>query len=236
MTYLQTEVVKTDEEWEFDYLYRAGKPVGAIFGLQANGLFNSTAEINGHPTQSFGQVKPGDIRYVDQNGDGIIDQNDETMLGSSIPKVTGGLNISFNYKNFTLFGLATGSGGHDRHYANSYYWVYGARKYSEAILNRWTSENASTATYPRLSSQASSNNFRPSSYWLYNNSRIAINRVQLNYDFPQAVSSLLKTQSMGMYIRASNLATIARNSERMEMNIGSEPQYRSWSFGIKALF
>ena len=236
MAYINTEAVTRDELWEYDYQYRAGNPVNALFGLEAEGLFLDEADINSHAVQSFGTVQPGDIKYADQNDDGVVDLNDQVMIGNNAPDIAGGLNIRLTYKNFTLFGIATAQNGADRYYDNQYYWVYGDRKYSEAVLNRWTPETAATATYPRLTSQANSNNYRPSTYWLYDNSRITLDRVQLNYDFPTNFGSGLGINRFGLYVRASNLVTLAENQDRITLNVGSEPQYRSYSLGLKVLF
>jgi len=233
--FLKTKVKKTDEIWEFDYQYRTGKPVNAIFGLEASGLFKDQNEIDNHSTQMYGIVAPGDIKYVDQNNDKIIDDNDIIMLGSSTPDFYGGLNLKLAYKNFTLFGIASTMQGVERTFSNSYYWVYGDRKYSEEVLNRWTQSTASTATYPRLTTINTSNNFRTSSFWLYDNSRVSIDRVQLTYDIPKTINSL-HINKLSFYVRGSNLSTISKNSKRMELNVGSEPQYRFYSIGVKAIF
>jgi TonB-linked SusC/RagA family outer membrane protein len=235
LSYLKTEVLKASEIWEYDYQYQKGKPVNAIFGLESMGLFRDADDINSHATQMFGPVAPGDIKYVDQNDDGVIDDNDRIMIGSSTPDFYGGLNIKLRYKNFTLFGIVTAMQGAKRIYNNSYYWVYGDRKYSEHVLNRWTENTASTATYPRLSTLDNSNNFRNSTYWLYDNSRLDVDRIQFSYNLKKSINSL-KIDKLSFYIRGSHLATISKNRERMNLNIGSEPQYRFYSIGVKALF
>jgi TonB-linked SusC/RagA family outer membrane protein len=236
MLFLNSEVVKRDEFYGEDYLYRAGKSTGAIFGLEALGLFKDDADIAGHATQSFGTVKPGDIKYKDQNGDGNVDTNDAIMIGNSLADFAGAFTLRMNYKNLTLFALSSVALGGQAQYNDSYYWVDGDVKYSETVLKYWTPETAATATYPRLSSKTNSNNFRTSTYWLENNSRITLDRVQLTYDFPTSLASKLFTKNFSCYIRASNLLTIAENKDKMELRIGSEPQYRYYSIGVKAMF
>jgi TonB-linked SusC/RagA family outer membrane protein len=235
LVYLKTEVLQKDEIYQYEYQYRTGKPVSAIFGLEAIGLFEDQDDINEHAIQYFGEVQPGDIKYKDQNNDGVIDQNDEIMIGNSLPNLSGGMNFTLKYKNLALFVLATGVNGSSQYYNNSYYWVYGERKYSVEVLDRWTPETALTATYPRLSSGGNSNNFRGSDFWLYNNSGITINRVQLTYDIPGLASGFTIKQ-FGLYLRADNVACIAKNRDRIELNVGSQPQYRSYLIGLKALF
>ena len=104
------------------------------------------------------------------------------------------------------------------------------------MLNRWTPATAATATYPRLTSRANNNNFRQSSFWLYDDSRVSIARVQLSYELPASLATRLKTKGFGVFLRASNLATFSENREKMELNIGGEPQYRYYAAGVKASF
>jgi hypothetical protein len=103
-----SENLKVAENVEYDYLRREGKYTDGLWGLQCLGYFNSNDEIANSPTSSFGKVKPGDLKYVDQNGDGKIDSQDEVELGRWSAKFTGGLNLTLKYKNFTLFTMLTG--------------------------------------------------------------------------------------------------------------------------------
>jgi hypothetical protein len=241
-TYLSSELVKTDEDWDNDYQFRAGNRTDGMWGLQADGLFMDDAEIASHESQDFfGQYRPGDIKYVDQNNDGIIDPNDIILLGNFRPDYSLGLHLRLNYGNFSFFTLLTGSFGHESYSDSEYYWVYGERKYSEVVLDRWAYDpingidTRESATYPRLSSGASSNNFRHSSFWLYDNSRISINRIQLSYDI-QSVASRLNAKNLGLYIRTENLAMFAKNRDKIQLNHNSEPQYTNYSIGIRAIF
>lgn len=236
MTFLKTEVVKADENYAFDYQKRTGKPVPAIFGLEALGLFQDAADIAGSPVQSFGSVSPGDIKYKDQNGDNVINAQDEVKIGESTPNFVGALNLTLRYKNFSLFAIASERSGIKGYYNSNYYWVYGDLKYSDVVRNRWTPATASTATYPRLTSQANSNNSRASTFWLYDLSKIAIDRLQLTYNIPNNLSSKLSIKNLDLYVRASNIATFAKNSDKMQLNIGSEPQYRYYEVGLKTNF
>jgi hypothetical protein len=236
LMFAKSEVVQRDEMWGYDYLKRAGKASSATFGLEALGLFKDAQDISGSPVQSFGVVQPGDIKYRDQNKDGKVDADDEVMIGKGAPDFSGGFTVKLQYKNLSLFALATATQGGDRYFNNAYYQVYGDRKFSDVVLNRWTPATAATATYPRLTSRANNNNFRQSSFWLYDNSRLNLSRIQLSYELPASLASRLKTKGFGVFLRASNLATFSKNSEKMELNIGSEPQYRFYAAGLKASF
>ncbi len=236
MTIYQTEATKRDEYWTEQYLYRVGNPINAYWGLEAIGLFEDESDILSHPTQEFGEVQPGDIKYKDQNNDGVVNDNDIIMLRNASSTFVGGVSLRLNYNNFSLYVHSTFRDGSYSMSSNSYYWVYGDRKYSEVVKNRWTEETSKTATYPRLSANDNNNNFRTSSYWLYDNSLISIDRIQLNYSFPRSLSSKLFTQNLKIYARASNLMTFAKNKDKLQLNVGAEPQYKFYALGLQVNF
>ena len=89
--YVTSKRTKVDEVYNNAYQYRQGKPVDASFGLEAMGLFKDQAEINASPIQSFGTVRPGDIKYKDQNGDGVVDDNDQIYLRRYQTPLSGGV-------------------------------------------------------------------------------------------------------------------------------------------------
>ena len=234
--YANSEVLRMDEIYANPYQYRRGRPVDALFGLVADGLFMDEAEIANHPVQAFGTVKPGDIKYVDQNDDNIIDVNDEVQIGRSQPTFSYGLNLKVSFKNFTLFALGTGSTGSNAYIGGNYYWVDGNDKYSEYALNRWTEATKTTATYPRLSSLASTNNFRNSTFWMYRDNYFSLDRMQLTFDMPYATSRALRMQKLSLFVSGSQLLNVSKNKEIRELRVGTEPYYRSFSVGVKTVF
>lgn len=232
-TYVTTRALKRDELFVDLYRNRAGKPTDAIFGLESEGLFASENDIAGHASQKFGETKPGDIKYKDQNQDGVIDDRDEVMIGRWTNPFTGGLNLTAQVKGFTLFVLATGSFGGTGIKNNNYYWVSGATKYSAVVRDSWTEETRNTAIYPRLSTLGSDNNFRNSDFWSYSTDRINISKVQLTYEIPGRVLKNSFLKGINIYASGSNLLTISKNREVMELNISSTPQTRFYNMGIK---
>ena len=229
------------ENVEYDYLRREGKYTDGLWGLQCLGYYNSQDEIdNAEAKSSFGDVKPGDLKYVDQNGDGTIDSKDEVELGRWSAKFTGGLNLTLKYKNFTLFAMLTSQFGGKALKNDTYNWVYGERKYSDVVLGAWTAEkfaNGESISYPRLTTQGGDNNFRASDYWMYSTDRVDLQRVQLTYDFDKKIfgdNSIVK--GLQVYVNGSSLLTIAGEREQMERNVGSAPQTRSFTLGAKVQF
>jgi TonB-linked SusC/RagA family outer membrane protein len=234
-TRLFSETVITDESWNNDYQYRAGKRTDGMWGLQAAGFFIDNNDISASVPQSFGTVKPGDIKYVDQNNDNIIDQNDIVLIGNNRPDFSAGVNLRLSYGNFSFFVLASGAFGHESYANSDYYWVYGNRKYSDVVLDRWTEATSPTAKYPRLTSLSSSNNFRNSTFWIYDSSRISINRMQLTYDI-KPLAAKLNANNIGLYLRTENLRMFAKNRDKIQLNHNTEPQYTNYSIGIRAIF
>ena len=236
--YFDTEASKRAEMYEDEYQNRQGKPIDAIWGLESDGFFMNQDEIENSPTQAFGQTQPGDIKYIDQNGDGVVNDQDQVYLGKAGwngAPLSFGFHSSVQWKDWTLFVLATGQTGAYAMKNSSYFWIDGEDKYSVVARDRWTPETANTATYPRLTTQTSSNNYRSSDFWMYSTDRIDLAKVQLSYDIsfsgPRKMFDELK-----IYASGANLLTISSESEIMELNIGGAPQTRFYNLGVKALF
>jgi len=234
--YATSNMVKRDEIWEYDYQYREGRPVDAVYGLEAIGFFRDASDITNSPSQMFGEVAPGDIKYADQNDDDIIDENDMIKIGNSQARFSYGLNVNLKYRNFNLFAIGNGRIGSDAMYSGDYFWVQGNDKYSEEVLGRWTPSTAESATYPKLTSKSSANNFRTSTFWLYNNNYFTLNRVQLTYDVARSFANKVFMKDLCIYLRGDNLARLSEDSEKRQLRIGQEPLYRSYALGVRMMF
>ncbi|MBC3758649.1 SusC/RagA family TonB-linked outer membrane protein [Hyunsoonleella sp. SJ7] len=248
--YSQTEAIKRSEINEFDYQNRVGRELSSIFGLVDQGFYaetDFTTDANGRrtlnaglPVPRFGSVQPGDIKYVDQNGDGNIDQDDQVEIGQSSSPWTYAINLNLNYKRFNLFVLGTGQTGAEGNKLNNnfneYYSVDGNDKYSEVVLGRWTPETASTATYPRLSAGTNQNNFRTSTFWLYDNSFFGITRAQLTYEFTDALCDKIGVEDFSLNFQGTNLVEVAENRDVRQLRIGSSPLTRTYTLGLRMSF
>ena len=173
-----------DEVANESYLLRQGRALDATYGYVCEGFFQDQADIEKHAKQTFGTVRPGDLKYKDINGDGVINSDDQIDLGAggwSTSPFTFGLNLTLKYKNFTLFAMGSGQTGAVAFKNNSYYWNRGTSKFSEIVMGRWTEETKGTATYPRLSTSNGDNNFRNSTFWMYKNNVFRLSNVQLTY-------------------------------------------------------
>jgi TonB-linked SusC/RagA family outer membrane protein len=236
MLYVTSKRMIVDEAYDFDYLNRKGLPKDATFGLEAIGLFQNQQEITNSPIQTFGTVRPGDIKYKDQNGDGIINANDEVYLRRWQAPLSGGLQLNVGYKNINLFLLGEARFGAENFRESNYFWLEGNRKYSEIAWNAWTPETAATATHPRLSSGTNSNNHRRSTYWLYSDNFFQMRKMQLTYDFDTELTSRFKVKHLRIFANATDLFQLAANKEVRQIRIGAEPYYHTFSLGLTANF
>ncbi len=241
MTYYTTNASKRDDtNYADSYQYRQGKPLDAIWGYECLGFFKDQADIDNSPKQSLGgTVRPGDLKYKDQNNDGVIDTKDQVDLGKGGwygAPMTVGVNLTFKYKNFTLFMLGVGGFGGHAVKNNSYWWIDQEDKYSAAVRGRWTPETAETATYPRLTTQNGANNNTTSDFWMYSTSRFDLAKVQLTYDFPKCIIGNGIIKGLSVYASGNSLLTLAKERKLLEMNVGSAPQTRFYNLGVKVRF
>ncbi|MCH7404986.1 SusC/RagA family TonB-linked outer membrane protein [Belliella aquatica] len=239
-TYYKTEALQRGENWQDPYQVRTGNPIDAIWGLRNQGFFANNEQIDSSPTQIFGEVRPGDLSYIDQNGDGRVTPQDEVFLGRGGwfgAPLTLGFNVTAQMKNWTLFAMGVARSGAYAMRNSSYFWVSGEAKYSEVVRDRWTEATAESATFPRLTTLNGANNFRNSDFWLYSTDRFDLARVQLTYTVPTEQffgGNFIK--GMNVYVSGSNLLTLAPNRKILEMNIGSAPQTRFFNLGLTAQF
>ncbi|MGL2999308.1 SusC/RagA family TonB-linked outer membrane protein [Flavobacterium sp. RSSB_23] len=185
-----------------------GKPIGYFFGYKTDGIFQNQAEIDAHPSQlALGaNAAPGDIRYVDVNGDGIINANDRTNIGDPIPAATMGFNMQLNYKNLDFAVYTFASVGNDM--VRNYERTLSDANRLNYVLDRWTGEG-STNTTPRVTTGATANNVF-SDYFVEDASYIRIQNVQLGYTLSPTVSEKIGVSKFRIYTGVNNLYTFTK--------------------------
>jgi TonB-linked SusC/RagA family outer membrane protein len=226
-----------------------GLPIAYFWGYKTDGLFQNQSEIFQH-IGSTGQVlqpnaKPGDVRFVDVNGDGKIDADDRTMIGNPTPDWTLGFNASAEYKNFDFSMLLTGTLGNeifngsqrqDLRYTNR----------TTAILDRWTAEGTSTET-PRYTWIDVNNNYRVSDLYIEDGSYLRLKNIQIGYTLPSGILKRMGASTWRFYVSAENLLTFtkytgadpeigARSSFDIGIDRGIYPQARTWRLGTSISF
>ena len=231
--YYTSKNTKWDENVEYDWLKAEGQSIEAMRGYECLGFFKDADDV-ANSAKINNNTKPGDLKYKDQNGDGILDSKDQVVIGKWTAPFQMGVHFTVKYKDFTLFAQGSGTFGGNGLKNGKDTWVYGDGKYSDVVLNRWTPETASTATYPRLTTESGDLNFVASDFWKYSTSAFRLNKVQLTYDLPQSIfagDSFVK--GVSVYVSGSNLLTIAKERKYMELNVGTAPQTRMYNLGVK---
>ena len=267
-TYLTTKWKKYDETIDptAPNKYTEGQYLDVLWGYKCLGFYsvddfdpdqlkeNKYKLKDTLPTPAIGgNIRPGDLKYEDVNGDGTVNNKDMVVLGKSGDIVTlnnsgnptgnnlgsigapltMGVNLTLKYKNFTLFALGNGQFGAYAMKNNTYYYMSGENKYSVNVRGRWTPETASTATHPRLTTLSSNNNAASSTFWIYSTDRFNIRKVQLTYDFPTEKFEGKAVKALSIYLNGNDLLTISKNRKLMETSVGYAPQTRFYNFGVK---
>lgn len=197
-----------EEPRAYDYLRSTGKAVGQIFGLQAIGYFVDQEDIKNSKPQQFGPVKPGDIKYKDVNGDGVINENDRIAMGynTSCPEVYYSFNLGFEWKGLGLNACFQGVGNYTG-FLNSYIYIPLIDNTSisnYAYENRWTAERPN-ARFPRLTTEEVDNNIRNSSVWLIDRSFLKLRNCEVYYKLPSSFLSKMRMKNAKVYVRGVDL-------------------------------
>ena len=184
-----------------------GQPIGVFYGLQTDGIFQNQAQINASPVQNLGSpTSPGDFKYKDVNGDGVVDFKDRTYIGKAIADYTLGFNINFNYKNFDFISYSYASVGNDL--IRNYERTENKLNKLNYVLDRWTGEGTSNSV-PRVTTGASSNNLF-SSYFVEDASFLRIQKIELGYSLPKKVIDSFGISKFRLYGSINNVYTFSK--------------------------
>lgn len=237
---------KPSQQWP--YLNDVGFPMDQHRGLVAIGLFESEKDIANSPTQTFGPVRPGDIKYRDIDGNGIIDSNDRVPMGyTTIPEINYGFGVSLRWRRFDLSVFFQGATHVGRMIGGSQ--VYGSdgsilslgNFYEEVAENRWTEWNPDpNAKYPRMWMSAFDNNKQQSSYWWRDMSYIRLKNAEIGYSLPKELMHRIGLSTIRFYIQGVNLLTFSGfKLWDPELNTGTGglyPQMRTAAIGMNVNF
>lgn len=224
-------------------LFEKGRTPAYFYGYKTDGLFQDEKEIANSPTQAGAQ--PGDIKFVDINGDGIIDAQDQTEIGNPFPKFTMGWNLNLEYKNFDLSVFTYASEGNDIYRAYERNANY-TNKF-QSVLNRWTGAGTTNdARYPRYSFTDANNNSRVSDRFVEDGSFIKIKNILLGYTIQaKPIKKLFK--GVRIYAQVKNAFTFTKYSGYdpeiaagsifdAGVDRGAYPQARTYSIGLDIKF
>ena len=240
-SYLNSKVVNENQAYqEYDYLYTTGNRVGQRYGLEAIGFFESQLDINNSVPQSFSTVRPGDVKYKDQNGDNVIDSKDVVkMFGSTLPRFYFGFSLEFGYKGFEILADFQGMCGVTVNLLDSplYKPLVGNGNISQTYLSNevpWTYENMANATMPRLTTVDNANNYQNSSLWYRDGSFLKLRNLTVSYTFGK---DMLKFADMKIFLQGSNLFSLDNIKFADPELLGAAyPSTRTFTAGLKFNF
>ncbi len=219
-------------------VFEKGFTPGYFYGYKTDGLFQNVADISKSPAQSGAQ--PGDIRFVDVNGDGKITAADQTKIGDPFPKFTMGWNLNLEYKNFDFTAFTYASVGNDIYRAYERNANY-SNKY-RSVLSRWTGEGSTNdARNPRYSFTDANSNIRVSDRYVEDGSFVKIKNLQLGYTFPASITQKIFSR-LRIYAQVKNAYTFTKYSGYdpeiaggildTGVDRGAYPQARTYAVGI----
>lgn len=234
---------------------RTGHRINSLFGYVADGFYDREdfdADGNlkeGLPNPTFGAVQPGDVKYRNMNDDRVIDENDQTCIGNSqLPKIVYSFSLAASYKGFDLFALFQGAGGRDVNLLDAPIQNIAFRdngnvyKIAEGRWAYYPEQGIDTrdrATYPRLSLQDNSNNYKNSTLWKRNGNFLRLRNVELGYTFTQPGLKRAGISKLRFYLSGVNLLTVSKLLDDYDIDpevLSGHPALKSYNIGLTVTF
>ena len=228
-----------------------GMPFPYFYGYKTDGIFQNAAEVQSYVNQDGALIQPkaapGDVRFVDVNGDGVLNDADRTYIGKGVPDWAFGINLSAEYKGFDFSMLLQGMAGvqtfnvtrrTDLYYINL----------PKSILNRWTGEG-STNRYPRFVFDSANENYRVSDLWVEDASFLRARNIQFGYTLPARLTTKAAISRLRIYTQVENAFTLTKYTgcdpevssgggfgSDAGIDRGVYPQARTVTFGVNVNF
>lgn len=226
-----------------------GQPIASFYGWKTNGLYQTQADIDNDPAlkndSRKANIKPGDVRFLDLNGDGQIDGNDRTILGNPNPNVTAGLQGSISYKGFDFSANFTGVFGVKLYNADRMQGIdptYPFNLYAED-LGRWTAPGTSN-TIPRMSLDRANDNYRTSDLFVESGNYVSLKNATLGYTLPVSWTKKATLKGVRLYASGQNLFFITKykgytpelgytnGNYQRGVDVAQYPSVRTITFGL----
>lgn len=215
ISYVKNEIVDLQGEMRIsgNTVLKEGYPINSYYLYQANGYFQSKDEIRDAQAVygTKNKLRPGYLKYVNQNDDYLINQDDKIAVGNPIPKYTYAFGVNLGYKDFTLEAQFQGVQGVDVYPTGNIVFPFqnGAGATMDWATDSWTPDNRNSK-YPLLTTYTDAGeNFIPSTHWLRDASYLRLKNIQLSYNFPKIITDKMNLSRMMIYISGQNLLTIS---------------------------
>jgi len=219
-------------------IQKEGLPINSFLGYKTLGMFQSQEEVDSYPTL-FPGTKPGDLKYMDVDGDGVLNSSDMIPIGSNIPHFTFGLNMNFDYMNFDMNFFLQGVGKSQAmigEWAGNVPWQSFVMDFQK---DYWTPDHTD-AKYPRPEAFADKD-WVNADFWIVNSAYLKLKNIQLGYTLPSGLTQRAKIQRLRFYIAASNVFTISKVNKwgfdpEFNTSLRSYPQLRLRTVGLNLTF
>ncbi len=240
VTYLPENTTGSYVHTAKENLVESGKPYGSIVGYVVEGLFQNRDEVLASGQEN---ARVGGLKYADLDGNGIINEQDQTWIFNPVPNFSWGLNVDLSYKGFDFNMFWQGVAGQDvynnQKFQTDFYSITdaGSNK-GNRMLDAWTKANTGS-TIPALTTNNVGNEGRASSYFVENGSYAKLRQVQIGYNLPKSLISKLNMTNARVYVSGHNLLTLKSSSltcSDPENPNWAYPNSTSFSFGIQTTF
>ena len=241
-SFVKSQVLEWIETPVYPNLSVVGAPADAARGLIALGFFQDEAEIANSPLQEFGQVKVGDIKYKDVNGDGVINENDYVAMdyGSAFPALNYGFNLGFEFKGFGMNAYFQGAA----HQIKSLQWVDGVwgalsdnRNLSREYYDHCFDVVGANALYPRLSTTQVANNAQQSTTWFRDVRWLKLRDCEVYYKLPASLLGRVNVSEAKLFVQGQNLLSFDNIPAMDAENLGTGyPVMKAVTMGLSVVF
>ncbi|MDN3686261.1 SusC/RagA family TonB-linked outer membrane protein [Cyclobacterium jeungdonense] len=232
-----------------------GYPIASFYGWRADGIYQTDEAIQNDPNiandprRAGGLIQPGDVRFIDLNDDGLIDESDREVIGNPHPKVVYGLNAELGYGNFDLSLFFLGNAGFDIYNADRMQGIdptYPFNMYAET-LNRWNGQRSSNEI-PRMTTKRDNLNHRTSDLFLEKGDFFRLKNLVVGYTLPEMLTSRLGVSKARFYVTGQNVFILTGYSGmdpelgytdgnlQLNADFAQYPQARSWTIGTTITF
>ena len=241
-TYAKSQILEWIENPAYPNLSIIGTQADAARGLQAVGFFQDQADIDNSPLQQFGQVKVGDIKYKDVNGDNVINENDVVSLdyGTAFPSMNYSFSLGVEFKGFGINAVFQGAGNQIKNlrYVDG---VWGAlsdnRNLSQEYYNNCFDTAGADALYPRLSAENVANNAQESTIWFRNVAWFKMRDCEIYYRFPASLLKNIKISDAKVFVQGQNLLSFDNIAAMDAENLNTGyPVMKAVNFGLSVVF
>ena len=230
-----------------EYQRRTGKSVAQLWGLEALGFYMNEDDIKNSPISTFYKIRPGDLKYKNQNPDedNHINSYDEIPIGKpTVPEVTMGLSLGVDYAGFDFSAVLSGVANRSVYLNNAAVWaLQNNNKVTALAYGAWEKGvRESDATFPRLTTENNLNNYRSSSFWIKNGNFLRLSNVELGYQLPSSVLRKVNIKQLRLYVNGQNLLSIDKlgkynlDPEVVDAGVTGYPMMRSFNIGINMKF